>query len=1626
MRLANKPKKKCVSVCYAVVLPNEPKSERVPLRDVQNELLILQDSPTLMLKHVSKHERDSKMKHEVVPDENPSLTTTTEVHNDDIGATDEHQHVILKSFVCLEGEVVVEDEPVKSDESVLISRLALGDNVPLQSDPNETAEAEGTENNQISQEHVDHPYYYVSRSTGSDASSILYQGEEVSTCELGNVTFKSLMCLGGEIQVSDFSAISDESILIKDLTSGNHSQCENTPVSEVDTEAVSVNPQPLGHSYCIWKNHVSLCEDSGTISTVNGDDASLSTFGDIGGTQCKTKNLNNHKNTELAEGYHDVSCRKEEITFKSLCCSGVEIEIADLSKVSEMSVLMENLAEEQSLLCLNDISENDGQSFAALAPESKHVDHLYYHTKEKSQVLNMSSAENEVSSKSQLSSASLLEKSGNTIGNTTSTTGNTEKMYESVTCHEVEASKMVASKESSQNLSALNCENKMESTDAVPLNDNDDDKLKVPKGYSSIMSEKNVEERLDRQFLPERNVAVSHSGEILCPQGASFENVAQTVSILKDKTLDFKDEEIHSEIEVMRLCDRSGEAASVHQDLPSALVLTGSCTPKTPTLRRSVLNDQTAENLLSHLWPELPESPMPPPLLNSTSLANALSYTPVPPDPPKKTVAEPKLASADHQKLFSAPPIVGNGPLQEQLRQMAELLMVASGKVVVPASAPVNYHNALVGTSPIAMQSACVWSTPVQMMERSVNTSEAMEFLKEVYVSDASTSTDSLLWNLTPGNLEHLSRSELEQRLTSTLIMVEVLSQQLTSARAHNPNKDTSPSDLRDKLIQTDHTELRQNGTYRDLYETALERIQSLEHDHEVLQTLHNSIQSMRVGMNSFKSSTEDAIFKMKRIGKTVSVDQETLSRQASQMKSLYGRYKETLHRMEQKMKDMKHRMDESLKEKEAAFSVTQQLRDYHTAQVAELEHTVGSHQELMSALKLAYPPLVELSKSYMESINAASVLLRRKHEDHMSLLAELRKAQELVQRINPVLHQLHQRTTTAVEHSEQHLAMRDRAIEERNLMENELEHVRSSLQDASQQISDLKMQQTIMTSVSLFLNAVSVNPQMENELEHVRSSLQDASQQISDLKMQQTIMTSEMSVLREQLNQAEEERFQLQRRSTELSATVTSTLASYAFLEQTLASETSNLEEALETSRKELEEYEDALSQRETLIKELHNEAEIYRRQLGQLAQLQTELSSAKEMSEFLQAEHELAREQMEESERLLRCHLQGLRERNLECEDLKLALEQLRLEKESLQEELDSTRDKARSMLLEQGEQMAQASNDVMLLNHRVSGLTSILKESLTSKESECSDKALQSHRHPSSSFVDSVMVAMMKMQEPETESPEVSEEREVQLDGIGSETSAFTRIPPTTHTVKEERRSHVLELLSDFGETISDLQLTIDQLRVQKDTEQQTLKQTIFGLQEALQEESQRCTLEVSELRQNVDRLQAQVEKDAVVLQQKAQDERNLRKLCNEMEENLEAAHKYRAENSELRREVADLRRLEQQAQVEAQVLREELNRTGVQSAASTNALDERIKLLREVEKLKANLMEAEENRAKVLERAKRHQRVHAMNQSKLERELHMLDDMIETVRKTLSSIPDLVKSCPELQKLVEFLG
>ncbi|KAF4090828.1 hypothetical protein AMELA_G00056200 [Ameiurus melas] len=417
--------------------------------------------------------------------------------------------------------------------------------------------------------------------------------------------------------------------------------------------------------------------------------------------------------------------------------------------------------------------------------------------------------------------------------------------------------------------------------------------------------------------------------------------------------------------------------------------------------------------------------------------------------------------------------------------------------------------------------------------------------------------------------------------------------------------------------------------------------------------------------------------------------------------------------------------------------------------------------------------------------------------------------------------------------------------------------------------------------------------------------------------------------------------------------------------------------------------------------------------------------------MSEFLQAENELTREQLSESEGLLRSHLQGLRERNLQCEDLRVELQQLRVQKECLQQELVSTRDKARLMLLDQGEQLAQATLDTSLLLQRVCVL---INNTHPTDQHTGSDGTVQTDPaalpQPCSSFLNSVMNALTEEQPcvtaPPTETVSCVEEEDP-IESLGSRSSAFTRIRPAELQTSndEECSTTLLALLSSLSERVSELHSALDQLKRHKDSEIHTLHRSIRDLQEEMEAQNNLHAAEGAELKQQVGRIKAQVEKDAQVLQQKAQDEKALMKLCSELEEKMEAAQKHRAENNELRREGADLRRALQQSQVEVQALRAELRSTG-QSTANTKDLEDRIRLLREVEKLKASLLEVEESRSKLLDRAKRHQMVHAMNQSKLERELHLLDDMIEAVRKALSSVPDVVNSCPELQKLVEYLG
>ncbi|KAM4603346.1 sperm-associated antigen 5-like [Polymixia lowei] len=635
------------------------------------------------------------------------------------------------------------------------------------------------------------------------------------------------------------------------------------------------------------------------------------------------------------------------------------------------------------------------------------------------------------------------------------------------------------------------------------------------------------------------------------------------------------------------------------------------------------------------------ESPMPRPLFNSTALGirhrgEVMCNKPcdVPPSEERKGVLDI--------------PMIPNGPLQQQLRQMAEFLILASGKMgPVALSAPTPAPAADAGavaqnTAPVESHSVCVGTTPVKLVDHSLNTSGQFERKREFSVADTCTITDPLLWNVPPGSLECLPRQELEQRLRSSMIMVEVLVQQLAAARVQGcPAAGTAPSDLRDKLVQTDHTELVQTTTYKDMYVTALGRIQELELDENSLQGLIQCLQDTRITMTALSCDTDAALSSMKQIEDQVREDHCSLVTQYGQMKSLYDKCKDMQSRMVQKVRetlqereDMRQQMEEAFTAKEAAFNVVEQLREHSAKQISEMEESVGSHQELMAALTNTYPEQVALNKAYVESLNTASDLLTKTLSDQASLGEELQTVWGLLRKTAPLLLKLNEKAATALKDRDQHLLERDQAVEE--------------------------------------------SEQIQEELNQANLSLQDARQQIGDLNLQVTIMASEMGVLRQKLSEGDEERSQLERKVTELSATVSSTLASYTFLEQALGAESTKLQQSwkdVQQAKDRADELEASLGQSQQCVCELSQALAHSEEQLGllqdhahtqslQIQQLQdvcTQLSDVREMNEFLKMENELAREQVVESESTLRAHLQGLRERNIQCEDLKGALTQL-----------------------------------------------------------------------------------------------------------------------------------------------------------------------------------------------------------------------------------------------------------------------------------------------------------------------------------------------------------------------------
>lgn len=150
------------------------------------------------------------------------------------------------------------------------------------------------------------------------------------------------------------------------------------------------------------------------------------------------------------------------------------------------------------------------------------------------------------------------------------------------------------------------------------------------------------------------------------------------------------------------------------------------------------------------LWAEHLESPMPHPLFNSTALGYKLQSGPVA-EPDEDVGVKPSvMPQSKVERAVLDTPVIQDGPLQQQLRQMAEFLMLASGKMgptAVSSSAPL--PNTVVPSTratPVETHSVCVGTTAVQMVDHSLNTSGQFERKRDFSVADSCTITDPLLW----------------------------------------------------------------------------------------------------------------------------------------------------------------------------------------------------------------------------------------------------------------------------------------------------------------------------------------------------------------------------------------------------------------------------------------------------------------------------------------------------------------------------------------------------------------------------------------------------------------------------------------------------------------------------------------------------------------------------------------------------------------------------------------------------------------------------------------------------------------------------------------------------------------
>lgn len=670
--------------------------------------------------------------------------------------TCENADLTFRSFICTGGEVEIADTSHPAEESVIL---------PLdQATPNtcETEDVEISDGNiiQTCSDHIEHPYH---NPAGTDAVQDSQEAFKHNVGAENNVTWKSF-CDGGEVEVFDVTATEEETIYLP-------VEQLDEPLQEhiVDATNLDVSPQHVehrDHPYC----HADV---SVAVSSASSD---------------------------TAHGLEGSESRQSDLTFKSFHCTGGEVLVSDSTALADDTI---PVPAQQTGIFHESYSYSAGASLLVCHQDvqsADHVDHLYCNVQS-----NLSIPDGNI----------CIDNESSTV---ISDAVDEPKQVSVTVCQSPSNGKECGTLASLENVGS-------EDPDGSRCSD------VMPDGQAMLCEPVAHDEAPDASFhgrpqetnrqlnshLENNDVPADTNSRALrinrtLPSYSESGNLNKSSNCQTQETL--KDE--RPEFFYSGHPDASSETSPVHahlsngheqsiEDKDSALGSTGNgpiaCNSAerpsesltdvlkvlsecpsvasalqfgllSPVVRRASLflsgamrapppdNHLTDDSALeveksllapvdinaTGLWAENMDITIPQPLLNSTTLG----CKPQPTEPAEDGVAVPPRANQTKgEKPALDVPLIQEGPLQQQLRQMAEFLLLASGKLgpagfsaLPPAVAAVP----LTGAPPVESCTVAIGTSPVRWANHSVNTSGQFERRREFSISDACTLTDPLLW----------------------------------------------------------------------------------------------------------------------------------------------------------------------------------------------------------------------------------------------------------------------------------------------------------------------------------------------------------------------------------------------------------------------------------------------------------------------------------------------------------------------------------------------------------------------------------------------------------------------------------------------------------------------------------------------------------------------------------------------------------------------------------------------------------------------------------------------------------------------------------------------------------------